>query len=92
MPILPFLKGEIRSKVNQLRDPYIFVDDDQRSYLLYAVGGEQAIGVASIRIEKVSKYIKNTHIPKNKNLIFVNSLEWNNLELNCVKLYLVNLS
>jgi hypothetical protein len=35
--------------VNQLRDPYIFKDNDGRLYLFYCGRGEDAIGVAHIR-------------------------------------------
>ena len=34
--------------VNQLRDPYIFEDEDGSLYLLYAGGGEDAIGIAAL--------------------------------------------
>ena len=45
---LPSLRAKIGSKVNQLRDPYIFVDDDEQLYLLYTGGGGQAIGIAKL--------------------------------------------
>ncbi len=40
--------GGIMQAVNQLRDPAIFVEDE-RIYLLYAVAGEQGIGIGEIR-------------------------------------------
>ncbi|MEE9374123.1 MAG: hypothetical protein V3V00_13810, partial [Saprospiraceae bacterium] len=45
---VPSIRGEVGSKVNQLRDPDIFQDDDGKLYLLYAGGGEQGIGIASL--------------------------------------------
>ncbi|MEM7091601.1 MAG: hypothetical protein AAF567_01260 [Actinomycetota bacterium] len=40
-------RGAVDEFVNQLRDPCLF-DDDGRTFLLYACGGESAIGLASI--------------------------------------------
>jgi len=36
-----------------LRDPYVFADDD-RLYLFYAGGGEQAIGLAELVPQRAS--------------------------------------
>jgi hypothetical protein len=33
---------------NELRDPYLFEDQDGSKYLLYVGAGEQAIGIASL--------------------------------------------
>lgn len=44
----PSLRGELISLANELRDPYLFVDTDNKKYLLYVGAGEQAIGIASL--------------------------------------------
>ncbi len=41
--------GAAPERVNQLRDPDVFVDDDGSIYLLYAGGGEDGIGIAALR-------------------------------------------
>lgn len=46
LPNLPSLRGELSVASNELRDPYIFGDDDGEHYLLYTGSGEQAIGIA----------------------------------------------
>mgnify|MGYP001818813060 CR=1 FL=1 len=46
-PVTPSQRSAVYQRVNQLRDPAIFVDDD-RCYLFYAGGGESAIGVAEL--------------------------------------------
>ena len=46
----PFLRAEIANRVNQLRDPNIFKDEDGKLYLLYAGGGEQVIRITSLEI------------------------------------------
>ena len=51
LPIQPSLRGEVSLQVNQLRDPDIFEDRDGSLYLLYAGGGEQGIGIASMKLE-----------------------------------------
>ena len=43
-------RGEIMKPVRQLRDPYVFEDDDGSLYLFYVGGGEQAIGVARLTL------------------------------------------
>jgi len=45
---IPSIRGEMGVRVNQLRDPYIFVDDNREKYLLYTGGGEQGIGIARL--------------------------------------------
>lgn len=37
--------GAAKHREHALRDPYVFVDDDQRAYLLYAVAGESGIAI-----------------------------------------------
>lgn len=44
---VPSISGDIGTKVNQLRDLYVFEGDGQL-YLLYAGGGEQAIGMVKL--------------------------------------------
>ncbi len=45
--IEPSVRGEAIRPVNQLRDPFIFHDEDS-TYLLYSASGEQAIGIAEL--------------------------------------------
>lgn len=35
---------------NEMRDLYLFVDNDGSQYLLYVAAGEQAIGIASLGV------------------------------------------
>ncbi|MCF8226606.1 MAG: hypothetical protein K9J30_12080 [Bacteroidales bacterium] len=46
-PIEPSLNGTM-NQVHELRDPFLFKDDDEMIYLLYTGGGEEAIGIAGI--------------------------------------------
>lgn len=48
---LPSLRGEVGTRVHQLRDPDIFEDDNGQLYMLYTGGGEQAIGMVKLQIE-----------------------------------------
>ena len=48
MEPLPSLRGEMVMVANELRDPYLFKDQDGSKYLLYVGAGEQAIGIASL--------------------------------------------
>lgn len=48
MEPLPSLRGELVMVANELRDPYLFKDQDGSKYLLYVGAGEQAIGIASL--------------------------------------------
>lgn len=48
-PIEPSLRSVAYGKVNQLRDPAIFEEDD-RVYLLYAVAGESGIAIAEVHL------------------------------------------
>jgi beta-xylosidase len=41
-------------KVQQLRDPAIFHDDDNQSYLIYSVTGEMGLATAEISISRIS--------------------------------------
>lgn len=47
LPLQPSLRGAIRKRVRQLRDPAVFVEDD-RAYLLYSVAGEAGIAIAEL--------------------------------------------
>ena len=47
-PILPFLRGEIGESAHELRDPFIFADTDGKLFLVYAGGGEQALGIVEL--------------------------------------------
>lgn len=46
-PVEPSRRGAVHGLVNQLRDPCLLVEQDH-TWLLYAVGGESGIGVASV--------------------------------------------
>ena len=48
MPEQPSQRGPVFTPVRQLRDPALYREGD-RSYLLYAAAGEQAIGIAELR-------------------------------------------
>jgi len=50
-PVEPSTRSVAYGKVNQLRDPAIFIEGD-RSYLLYAVAGESGIAIANLTITK----------------------------------------
>jgi hypothetical protein len=47
MPAEPSVRGYARSFVRELRDPALF-EEEGRTYLLYAVGGESGIAIAQI--------------------------------------------
>jgi len=51
-PIVPSKKGG-GIKVQQLRDPAIFHDDDGQSYLIYSVAGEMGLAMTEISISSV---------------------------------------
>jgi len=42
------LRGELGLPANELRDPFVFTDEDGQTYLLYVGSGEQAIGLARL--------------------------------------------
>lgn len=48
LPPLPSLRGELAEEANELRDPYLFENDDGQKYLLYVGRGEKAIGIARV--------------------------------------------
>ena len=50
-PLEPSVRGAVCERVNQLRDPAIYTEDD-RSYLLYAVAGESGIGIAEVSLDQ----------------------------------------
>lgn len=47
-PLTPSRGGAVHQRVRQLRDPAVFVDDDHRAYLAYAIAGEAGIALAEI--------------------------------------------
>jgi hypothetical protein len=49
-PIEPSVRSTAYGLVNQLRDPAIFVEDDQ-VYLFYAIGGESGIALAKVDLQ-----------------------------------------
>jgi hypothetical protein len=49
LPALRSLRGELAEEANELRDPFVFEDDDGQKYLLYVGRGEKAIGIARLR-------------------------------------------
>lgn len=50
LPLEPSIRTEITVPAHQLRDPAVFMDDD-KTYLLYAVAGENGIGIAEINLK-----------------------------------------
>ena len=46
-PVEPSVRGPVAGRVNQLRDPAIYVEGD-RVFLLYAIAGESGIAIAEI--------------------------------------------
>ncbi|MCC7494836.1 MAG: hypothetical protein IT204_20945 [Fimbriimonadaceae bacterium] len=48
LPVTPSIAGAATGREHALRDPAIFVDVDQRVYLLYSVAGESGIGLAEV--------------------------------------------
>ena len=46
-PIEPSVRGVVHGTVNQLRDPAVYVEDNE-VYLLYAVAGESGIAIARV--------------------------------------------
>jgi len=47
LPLDISMRGMVPTRVRQLRDPAIFIEND-RTYLLYTVAGEQGIAIAEI--------------------------------------------
>jgi hypothetical protein len=48
-PTVPSQVGDVDGRVRQIRDPYVF-DDRGRTYLFYAICGEQGVAVAEIAL------------------------------------------
>jgi hypothetical protein len=48
LPVQPSLRSESNERINDLRDPDIFVDVDGQVYLFYVAAGEQSIGVVGL--------------------------------------------
>lgn len=48
LPMLSSMRGELDLPARELRDPYVFEDEDGQLYLFYVGAGEQAIGVAHL--------------------------------------------
>jgi len=46
-PVEPSARGPVAGRVNQLRDPAIYVEGD-RIFLLYAIAGESGIAIAEV--------------------------------------------
>ena len=51
LPLNPSKRGEIKERDNSLRDPYVFENDDGRTFLLYTGAGEHNICMAEIELE-----------------------------------------
>ena len=49
LPRAPSVRDAINIRVNQVRDPAIYVEND-RVYLLYSVAGEAGIGIAELTL------------------------------------------
>jgi hypothetical protein len=52
-PLVPSMGGSKHRPVNEVRDPYVFVENGQ-SWLLYAVAGEQGIAMARIQDQEAT--------------------------------------
>ncbi len=51
-PLEPSVRSVAYGRVNQLRDPAVYVEDDD-VYLLYAVAGESGIAIAKLHVNQV---------------------------------------
>ena len=49
-PLMPSYRGNAFGKVRELRDPAIFVEDNQ-TYLLYSIAGESGIGIVKLHFD-----------------------------------------
>lgn len=47
LPVEPSARGQVTTRVHQLRDPAVYVEDD-RVWLLYAIAGESGIALAEV--------------------------------------------
>lgn len=52
-PVEPSVRGPVAGRVNQLRDPAIYVEGD-RVFLLYAIAGESGIAIAEVLFGEAS--------------------------------------
>jgi hypothetical protein len=52
LPVKPSVAGAMKGSEHALRDPAIFVDTDERVYLLYSVAGEAGIAIAELEISR----------------------------------------
>ena len=50
LPDAPSLPGDVEERVKQIRDPFVFEDAD-RTYLFYAICGEQGIAAAEVTLQ-----------------------------------------
>ena len=48
LPVEPSVRGQVTTRVHQLRDPAV-LDDDGTTWLLYTVAGESGIALAELR-------------------------------------------
>jgi hypothetical protein len=48
-PVKPSLRSSVDHPVNQLRDPFVFVDEGA-AHLVYAVAGEAGLGIARLDV------------------------------------------
>ena len=47
LPMSPSTTGGVNHRVNQLRDPCVFVEGDKK-YLLYTIAGEMGIAIGEL--------------------------------------------
>jgi hypothetical protein len=48
-PVLPSVRSAVGHPVNQLRDPFVFVEEDV-GHLVYAVAGESGLAIARLSV------------------------------------------
>lgn len=48
-PVAPSVRSSVDRPVNELRDPYVFVEGDV-AHLVYAVAGESGLALARLRV------------------------------------------
>ena len=49
------VKGASIELINDVRDPSVFKDEDDKMYLLYSGGGEKGIGIAELKVKTTKK-------------------------------------
>ena len=49
------VKGASVELINELRNPSVFKDEDDKMYLLYSGGGEKGIGIAELKVKTTKK-------------------------------------